>query len=186
MAIKNRAIAYHTTYVAMCVALLTVCSWISIPLAVHLTLQSFAVFFIAAVSDWKRSCSAMLLYLLLGLLGLPLFSGFQAGPSVLFHTTGGYLWGFALAAPIISLSVKRFGNTLPVLLLSMLLSLLLCYTLGTAWFYHLYLHNGHNISLLGALGICVFPFILPDLLKIALAIILAKRISPYLARLERS
>ena len=186
MAIQNRSIAYHTTYVAMCVALLAVCSWISIPFTVNFTMQSFAVFFIAAISDWKRSCMAMFLYLILGVLGLPVFSGFQAGISVLFNTSGGYLFGFALVVPFISLCVKHFGNKNSVLLVSMLISLLICYILGTAWLYQIYFHSGNKITLPIALGICVFTFILPDLLKIALVMILVKRISPYLSRFERS
>lgn len=184
MATKRKNLTYHITYIAMCIALLTVSAWITVPFVISFTLQTLAVFWIAAVSHWKQSITAICLYLVLGSLGAPIFSGFQAGPSVLFHVTGGYLIGFVFSTLVIGLSVKHLGRTKLVLLISMLVALLLCYACGTAWYMLLYTRSGGTLSLFAALCSCVFPFILPDLLKIALAIGLAIKLEPQLLRLK--
>ena len=183
MTSKHRHLTYNITYIAMCVALLSVCSWIAIPLTVTLTLQLLAVFFIAAISDWKQSLAAILLYLCLGLIGLPIFAGFQGGPSVLLGASGGFLIGFLSSALIISLSVRMFGKRTYVLVASMLASLTLCYALGVLWYMLLYMADA-QVSVFSALCICVFPFIAFDIFKIFLAVSLVKKLEPYLLRFK--
>ena len=78
-------------YVAVCAVLMAVCSWISIPAAVPFTLQTFAVFCSLGFLGGKRGTAAILVYLLLGALGIPVFAGFSGGIGILFGTTGGYL-----------------------------------------------------------------------------------------------
>ena len=184
MATKKTHFIYSMAYVSMCIALLCVSAWISIPFPVSFTLQLFAVFFIAAVSGWKHSLLSITLYLLLGLLGVPVFSGFQAGPSVFFHGTGGYLIGFVISSLIISLAICWLGSSRTTLGLSMLGSLLVCYTCGTGWYLLLYHGTDRSVSLVSALAVCVLPFIIPDLLKIMLAVILARKLGPYLQRIK--
>lgn len=186
MATKQRHLTFFITYVAMCIALLTVCAWISIPFSVSFTMQTFAVFLIAALSDWKQSLTAVVLYVMLGVLGAPVFAGFQAGPAVFSGATGGYLIGFACSMLIIGLSVQRWGQTRAVLLVSMLLSLAVCYLCGTLWYWRLYLSVSDRVSFFAALGICVLPFLIPDILKMMLAIALTHRLSPCLQRLDRT
>ena len=179
MASKPKSIPYQLSYIAMCSACLAVSSWITIPFAVPFTLQIFAVFLIATLSDWKSSLGSVLLYIALGVCGLPVFSGFTAGPSVFVQITGGYLIGFCISAPIISLVATYWDRKSPILLGVMLFSLILCYTLGTLWYLMIYTDQ----SILGALTVCVFPFLLPDLIKIALALFVANRLKPHLSRL---
>jgi biotin transport system substrate-specific component len=171
-------------YIAMCVSLLSLCAWITIPFTVSFTMQLFAVFWIAAVSHWKQSLTAISLYLVLGCLGLPIFGGFQGGISVLFHTTGGYLIGFFFSTLIISLSVRRFGKRTSVLTIAMLLSLLICYLFGVLWYILLYTTATSSVSVFSALCICVFPFVIPDIFKILLAIILTKKLELYVLRFK--
>ena len=168
----------------MCIAILTVSAWITVPFVINFSLQTLAVFWIAAVSHWKQSITAILLYLTLGSLGAPVFSGFQGGFSVLLHTTGGYLVGFLAATLIIGLAVRFFGKTQPVLWISMLLALTVCYGCGTAWYMILYSRADEPVSLVVAFSTCVLPFLLPDLAKTALAILLTRRMEPYLLRLH--
>lgn len=176
---KHRRLTYRMTYIAMCVALLTVCSWITVPFAINFTLQVFAVFLIALLSDWKSSLCSILLYLALGICGIPVFSGFMAGPSVLVHITGGYLIGFLISAPIISKLCERYHQNKKILVLLMLSALILCYALGTLWYMMIYT----DCALWGAISVCVLPFLLPDLLKILLVLLVADRIRPHLMRL---
>lgn len=108
------------------------------------------------------ACSA-LLYLLLGMTGIPVFAGFGGGPAVLLGSTGGYLAGYIFVALTTSAAQHRSGK-LPVVAAGMALGIAICYTFGTAWYMAL-----SGASLRTALGWCVLPFLLPDLGKGALA-----------------
>ena len=78
---------------AMGIALITVCSWISVPTAVPFTLQTFAICLISALFGLKPALCTVGGYILLGAIGVPVFSGFRGGPGVLLGTTGGYIIG---------------------------------------------------------------------------------------------
>jgi biotin transport system substrate-specific component len=114
----------------------------------------------------KKGTLACGVYLLLGAVGLPVFSGFQGGPGVLLGPTGGYLLGFLLLALCYWLLQKKLGQ-LPALLLG----LLLCYGCGTAWFYWMY-----GGSLWAVLMNCVIPYLIPDGIKLLLAVTVRKRL----------
>ena len=170
------------SYIAIGAALLAVCSWLSIPFTVPFTLQSFAVCLIAALLGWKRGTLAVLVYMLLGAAGLPVFSGFRGGLGVLLGVTGGYIIGFLLTALAVGWFAERFpGRALP-LILGMALGMLLCYACGTAWFVIVYTRSSGPIGVLSALSLCVFPFLIPDALKCALALVLALRLRPILMK----
>ncbi len=161
---------------ALSAACIAVCSWISIPASVPFTLQTFAVFLICGVFGAKRGCISILVYLLLGAFGLPVFAGFRGGFSVLFGTTGGYIFGFLLSA-LWLWGTQRFWEERPVrFFLFCLAALLLCYACGTLWFYCLYIQSGETISLFGVLSLCVIPFLVWDLLKIAAAAAVMRRL----------
>ena len=163
-------------YVAVGAALIAVCAWLSIPFTVPFTLQSFAVCLLPALLGWKRGSLSVLVYMLLGAAGLPVFAGFRAGLGVLLGATGGYIVGFLLTALCIGLTAECLpGRPLP-LALAMVLGMLLCYACGTAWFVIVYTKSSGPIGVLGALNLCVFPFLLPDAVKTALAFVLAGRL----------
>ena len=100
------------------------------------------------------------------------------------NVTGGFLVGFWFATLIIGGAVRLFGSKKSVLIGSMLLGVLLCYILGTAWYLVLFHHRGMAISLWSALCTCVLPFLLPDGVKIALVFLLCDRLSPVLRRMS--
>ena len=177
---KSRFSVRDLCYIAIGAALIAVCSWLSVPFTVPFTLQSFAVCFLAALLGWKRGVLAVLVYMLLGAFGLPVFSGFRAGLGVLLGVTGGYIVGFLLTALAVGLIAERFPGKLFPLIPAMLLGMLLCYACGTAWFVIVYTRSSGPIGVLGALNLCVFPFLIPDALKCALAIVLALRLRPIL------
>lgn len=155
--------------------LIVLCSWIYIPLPVPFTLQLFAVFAVPALLGAKKSLAAVVVYILLGIVGLPVFAGFKGGVGALFSVTGGYTLGFFAVCLITGYCTERFGRNMGVMMLSMLISLVLCYITGTAWFAILYAESKNVLSVL---KICVFPFIVPDVVKILLASITVKRIYP--------
>ncbi len=156
-------------YIAVFVALLAVCSWITVPTTVPFTLQTLGVFLAVGVLGGQRGTLAILAYLLLGLVGAPVFSGFGGGVGAFFTPSGGYLVGFLFSA-LVMWAMERLWSGKPfILALSMVLGMLVCYAFGTAWFMVVYPMGGETVSLLTALTWCVFPFLLFDGLKIALA-----------------
>ena len=159
-------------YIAVFVALMAICSWISIPTAIPFTLQT-------GLLGGRRGTLAVLAYILLGAVGAPVFAGFSGGLGVLLRSTGGYIIGFLFTA-LIMWSMERFLGSSPwVLGVSMVLGLLACYAFGTVWFMYIYMRDTGAVSLAAALGWCVIPFIFPDLVKAALALFLTTRLRRY-------
>ncbi len=175
---RNKSNVLDLVYIAIGAALIAICSWISIPTAVPFTLQTFAVFFLLLVLGGKRGTIATLVYVLLGAIGIPVFAGITGGIGILFGNTGGYIIGFLFIGLIYMLFENFFHNNLVMKILALVLGLAVCYAFGTGWFMHVYMKNSGEIGLLTVLGWCVFPFIIPDLIKIALAVIISKRIGP--------
>ena len=182
MRVKNKSKIRNLTDVALGAALICVCSWISIPTAVPFTMQTFAVFLILSVFGGGRGTASILLYVLLGSAGLPVFSNFGAGVGVLFGSTGGYILGFVLMGLLYWLIIGFFGDKTRLEVLSLILGLLLLYVFGTLWFYFFYAQQGENVTWQAILTWCVLPFVLPDLIKLFLALFLKKRLLPALRR----
>ena len=165
-------------YISIGAALIAICSWISIPTAVPFTLQTFAVFFVLLLLGGERGTIATLIYILLGAIGVPVFAGFSGGIGILFGSTGGYIIGFLFTGLIYMLFSRVFKKSIVIKIAALVLGLAVCYAFGTAWFMHVYMQNNGEVGLLTVLGWCVFPFIIPDLIKMALAVVVAKRIEP--------
>lgn len=173
-------------FIAVGAALIAICSWISIPLTVPFTLQTFAVFFILAALGGKRGTFSILVYILLGAIGVPVFAGFSSGIGVLLGNTGGYILGFLLSGIVYLVLTKLFGERLPVQIIALVLGLALCYAFGTAWFMVVYTKANGAVGLGTVLSWCVFPFILPDLVKLALALTIARRVQPMLSGVRKA
>lgn len=168
-------------YIALFSVLMAVCAWIAIPLAVSITLQTFAIFAALLTLGGRRGTYAVVVYLLLGAVGLPVFTGFQGGLGALLGPTGGYIIGFAATAPLYWLMTAKLGDSLPVSIAACVLGLTVCYAFGTPWFIKVYNAGaGSPIGLATALGWCVFPFIVPDLVKLALAVLVSRRVRKFI------
>ena len=171
---KNIFSTKDMTLIAMFAVLMAVCSWISIPTQVPFTLQTFAVFCTLGVLGGKRGFFAVLVYVLLGAVGVPVFAGFTGGIGVLLGTTGGYILGFILSAGFYWLTEKLLGDGLVVRIISMVIGLALCYAFGTAWFMEVYSKSNDKIDLMTALKWCVIPFLLWDAGKIFLSVVISE------------
>lgn len=161
-------------YIALCAALIAVCSWIQIPTVVPFTLQTFAVFLAVYFLGGKKGTMSVFIYIMLGLIGLPVFAGFKGGPGALFGMTGGYILGFIMQAAIFWLFENFFGRKIWSEIISMVLGLIACYAYGTIWFMLIWSGDKGPITLSSALGMCVFPFVLVDTAKMLVAITLGK------------
>lgn len=166
----------NMVYIALFAVLMAVCAWISVPAAVPFTMQTFAVFLAVGVLGGRRGTLAIVVYILMGAVGMPVFSHFQGGPGVLFQATGGYILGFLFTALIMWGMEALLGRKPWVLIASMVLGLIACYAFGTIWFMILYTRSTGAIGLGAALLWCVVPYIIPDLIKMALALTLTRRL----------
>ena len=176
METKAKLTVRDMAYIAMFAVVMAVCSWISVPYVVPFTLQTFAVFLAVGVLGGKRGTLAVLVYILLGCVGLPVFAGFTGGLGIVLGSTGGYIVGFLFTALIMWAMEKVPGNKTAMTVISMVLGLIVCYAFGTIWFIVVYARTSGPVGLWTALGWCVFPYIIPDLVKMALAMALRKRL----------
>ena len=170
---RTRSAVKNMVFTAMFAALIAVCSIISIPIGqVPVTLQTFAVCLTAAMLGWKRGALAVLVYILLGAVGVPVFAGMTGGIGILAGPTGGYIIGFILTSLIVGFAAERQHRKALPLAVSMVAGVLMCYVTGTIRFMAV-----TGMGLGESLLLCVVPFLLFDAAKIALAVILSNRLS---------
>mgnify|MGYP000017915712 FL=1 len=181
-----KSAAREICYTAMFVAIITVCAWISIPIGeIPITLQTMGVCLAAALLGWKRGAIATAVYILLGLCGVPVFTGFTGGVAKLVLPTGGYIVGFLFTALIVGaasdyIKIKNVLARMAVLAAAMAVGIAVCYAFGTAWFMALYARAEKSITLAGALSLCVVPYLLPDLVKVIFAAALVAKLKKYM------
>ena len=177
----QRSKTYDIVYIAVFAVIMAICSWISIPATVPFTLQTFGVFIAAGVLGGKRGTLSVLVFILLGAVGIPVFANFSGGIGVLAGPTGGYIIGFLFSALVMWAMEKLPGKKSIMQIVSMVVGLVVCYAFGTAWFMVVYGKANGPVGLVTALGWCVFPFIIPDFIKIALAYVLSRKLRKYVA-----
>lgn len=153
-------------YCALMAAVLCVISPLSIPVgAVPISLATLGVMLAGALLGAQLGTLSVLIYLVLGWVGLPVFAGYSSGFTCLFGPTGGYMIGYLFLAFLTGFLYKK--KTLPNLVGSILVGELVLYLLGTIWFMFV-----AQTSLVSALTICVLPFIPGDIAKIVLVCLL--------------
>lgn len=180
-----------TIYLVLCglfAALTAVCSYITIPLPftpIPLNLGTLGVFLTGGLLGRKYGAISMAVYILIGAAGLPVFAGFQAGIGVLAGPTGGFIWGYLIAAFVIGFILESYakrtalpakrGKALALCMGSMAAGTMICYLTGTFWFISLM-----KVDMWAALLACVIPFIPGDIVKILAGAWLVERLRPLL------
>lgn len=150
----------------------------SVPIGpVPISLTNLAIYFALYILGMKDGTISYLIYLLIGLVGVPVFSGFTSGPEKLFGPTGGYLIGFIPMALLAGFIIDKFTSKRILCLAGMVTGTIICYGLGTAW-----LAYQAGLSLKAALFAGVIPFIPGDLAKMALALLIGPKIRAQLIR----
>ena len=154
------------TLCAFFAALTAICAWIGIPLGdTVFTLQTLAVFLTLGLLGGKWGTASILCYLLLGAIGIPVFSGFRGGLGAILGPNGGFLWGF-LCTGLCWWAVEKFGK-LPAIVLGQLT----CYACGALW-YMTYTGGGLEFVILQT----IVPFLIPDVIKLVLAYRLTEKL----------
>ena len=171
---KNRIMAVVT--VSLFTAIIAVCSFISIPAAVPFTLQTLGIFTALTVLGGKRGTICIALYIFIGLVGIPVFSGFSAGVGHIAGATGGFILGFIFCGLIYWLITGLLGTKTITKAIALTLGLLICYIFGALWYTAFYLKGINPETVLTTLKVCVVPFIIPDLIKLGVALIIDKKI----------
>ena len=151
--------------IAIMAAITCVLGPLSIPIGpVPISFTNLAIYITVIILGTKNGTISYLIYLLIGLVGLPVFSNFTGGPGKLFGPTGGYLIGFIAMAVITGIFVEKSKGHYVFSIIGMVLGTLVTYLLGTLWLgYQL------NLSFPQALSAGVIPFIPGDLIKILIA-----------------
>ncbi|MBQ1532463.1 MAG: biotin transporter BioY [Solobacterium sp.] len=166
-------------FTAIMAAVICVLSPIAVPLAgeVPISLATLAVMLAGALLGRKLGSLSVLIYIFLGMIGLPVFANYAAGAGIVFGMTGGYIVGYIPLAYMTGWFRERSGkqNVYVSVACGALIGTLILYILGTVWFIRV-----TGMPLMGALAACVFPFIPGDLLKIAVVCLLTPRIRPAL------
>lgn len=174
--------------ISLFTTLLAVCAWICIPTVVPFTMQTFAVFLAMLVLGGRKGTIVIFIYLFLGMIGVPVFSKGTAGIGVLFGSTGGYMFGWIFLGLIVwiadllaekSVKEKSAKDKKRFQIAGLVLGLIVSYITGTLWFVRVYAADASGVGGIGfftALGMCVAPFVIPDLIKMAMAFIVGKRI----------
>lgn len=163
--------AKHSIYTLAMIAVMTAVTCILAPLSISIgpipiSFTNLAIYFALYLLGWKKGTVSYLVYILIGIVGLPVFSGFTGGIGKFLGPTGGYIVGFIPMAIIAGILIDRFKSRW-IQLLGMLAGTVVCYAFGTAWYC---LQTGS--ALVPALSLCVFPFIPGDLLKMVAAMLL--------------
>lgn len=164
---RNNTSVKNLVLTGMFTAVLCVLAQVSIPTQpIPFTLSLFAIFLIGALLSPRYAFMAILAYNLLGAFGIPVFAGLKGGFQVIIGPTGGYIIAYPIMGLVTALFFKYFKKYKTVtLLVGMLLSLVLCYLIGTLWFCFV-----TKTGFIAALTLCVFPYVIFDCLKAILAI----------------
>lgn len=168
---KRKITTQQMAVVAIMTALTCILAPFSLPIGpVPISLTNLVIYFSLYLLGWKLGTLSYVIYLLIGLVGVPVFSGFTAGPAKLFGPTGGYLIGFIPMAIIAGIVIDKFSQRW-IQILGMIVGTAICYAFGTAWFC---IQAGYTVS--AALAVCVIPFIPADLIKMVIAMIIGPEI----------
>lgn len=164
--------------VGVMTAVLCILAPMSIPIGpIPVSLTNLVIYLSLYILGMKKSCVSYLVYLLIGLIGVPVFSGFSGGVGKLFGPTGGYLIGFFPMAVIAGIVIDKVTNKWCLELLAMAAGTSAAYLFGTCW-----LAYQAHISFKAALLTAVIPFILGDVIKMVIALILGATIRKRLVK----
>ena len=180
---KNKGFSIKDmVFISLFAAVCCVCGIITIPIgAVPVTLANFGIMATTMILGEKRAIISVVLYIIIGLIGIPVFSGAQGGIGVLVGPTGGYIYSYIIMVPLVGIASKCLNKTLSsgmFTMLGCLAALFVCYLIGTTHYMIVMSVSGNGVGLFTALCTCVFPFIPFDIVKAVLAIIAAPRLKP--------
>lgn len=160
------------TMVALMASIICILAPLSIPIPfsiVPISCATFAIYLTAGVLGAKLGTISVAIYILLGFVGLPVFAGWSAGAGVVIGPTGGYIFGYLLIAFFAGICMNKKNASTLRMAFGMVLGTIGCYTIGTLW-----LGMQLHLNVKEALMAGVIPYILGDVIKIILALLIIK------------
>ncbi len=167
----------NSNRIALAAALMVLCAWVAIPGPVPFTLQTFGVFVTAGLLGEKKGSAAVLIYILLGAIGIPVFSGGRGGVGIIAGETGGYIIGFLPAVFVGGILCKKNRNSMAWICFSLTASLVICYITGGVWAFCMFFSANPVAGAVTVLSKHILSFIIPDVLKLVLAAFLIKKLT---------
>ena len=165
METKTKSNVYPLVMTAMMAAVIAAVSPFSLPISViPLSFCTLMLYVTPYILGWRRGAVATLVFILLGMAGVPVFTGFQGGMGKVLGPTGGYIAGYIPLVIVTGLAIQFFPKSRVLQFLGMIAATAVLYTLGTAWFC---VQSGNDLQ--KAVTLCVFPFIPGDLIKMVVA-----------------
>ena len=175
VAVDNQKIrTKQMVLIALMTAVTCVLGPLSIPLPfspVPISLTNFAIFLAIFVLGMKNGTISFIIYLLLGAIGVPVFSSVRGGLQVLAGPTGGYLIGFIFLALIMGFALDHFDRKLVPTIIGMIIGMAVCYAFGTVWLAKLL-----SLSFKEGLMMGVIPYLAGDAAKIIIAAIVGPKL----------
>ena len=138
---------------------------------VAISLGTLAIYFVISVLGMKLGTISVMIYILLGLTGIPVFTNFTGGPGKLFGPSGGYIIGYIFLALIAGFFVDKYGAALPACFTGMVLGTVVLYIFGTLW-----MGYQMEFTFTQALLAGVVPYIPGDIIKMIIAVAVGKQI----------
>ncbi len=176
---KERTLSIQQlSVIGVMTAVICILAPLSIPIGVvPISFTNLAVYIALYVLGVKKGTISYLVYLCIGFIGVPVFSGFTSGPGKLFGPTGGYLVGFIFMAVIAGIFIDRFTDKMYLCFLGLVIGTLVSYLLGTLWLAYV-----GEMNLKAALAAGVIPFIPGDLAKIVISMLIGPQIRKQLIK----
>lgn len=172
MSLIEKLTVREMVLIALMAAVICITAPLSIPIGpVPISLANLVICFCVIILGKKSATLSVIIYILLGLIGLPVFSNFRGGFSVLAGPTGGYIIGYIFLAYISGIFVEKFQDSSIMYFIGMILGTAALYAFGTSWFCTV-----SGMPLDKALKICVIPFLMLDSIKIIIAVIFAPKL----------
>ncbi len=162
--------------IALFSALMCIGAWIHFPSPVPATMQTFVVFVALGLLGSRNTFIVLCVYVALGSVGLPVFSGFTSGIGALTGPTAGFIWGFLMGVPVFYIFEKYFSRKKSLLIIGYIIYILIHYIPGALWYCRFTADELNLPGIISSSLVTVVPFIIPDAIKLFIALFTVNRL----------
>ncbi len=173
---KKQKSVQSMIFIALFATLMCIGAWIHFPSPVPATMQTFVVFTALGLIGSRNTLIMLVVYVFLGALGLPVFSGFTSGIGALTGPTAGFIWGFLMGVPVFGLFEKYLSHKRVYIIIGYIIYILIHYIPGALWYCRFTLGEVSLGGIVSSSLVTVVPFILPDAVKLFTALIVVDKL----------
>lgn len=173
---KRKSNIQSMIFISLFTTLMCIGAWIHFPSPVPATMQTFVVFCALRLLGSKKTFVMLVIYIFLGAVGLPVFSGFNSGPGALIGPTAGFIWGFVIGVPVFYIFEKYFQDKKALTIIGYIIYILIHYIPGAMWYCAFSAGKLSFSGIMSSALVTVVPFIIPDAIKLFLALLVSDKI----------